>query len=82
MLALVLLAALDGRQLLALDLAGLLDHLGKVPVPPDAPDLGQVREALDQRVVVLKRLPLLGRLDAAALRRLGAPEADVALGVC
>jgi hypothetical protein len=51
-----------------------------VAVPPDAPDLGQVRVALQQRVVVLERLPLLGRLDAAALRRAGAPQPDVALG--
>jgi len=82
-LPLVLVAPLDGRQLLALDLARLLDDLGQVPVAPDALDLGHVRVPLHQGVVVLERLPLLGRLDPAPLRRVGAPQPDVALSeVC
>ena len=79
-LPLVLFPPLDGGQLLALDLASLLDHLGLMPVPADAPDLGHVRVPLHQRAVVLERLPLLGRLDPAPFRGVGAPEADVALG--
>ncbi len=78
-LPLVLFPPLDGGQLLALDLAGLLDHLGLVPVPADAPDLGHVRVPFHQRAVVLERLPFLGRLDPTTFRRVGAPEADVAL---
>ena len=79
MLALVLLAPLDGRQLVALDLARLLDNLGHVAVAPYAFDLGEVRVTLCERLVVLESLSLPRRLDGASLRGVGAPEADVAL---
>lgn len=76
---LVLLPPLDGRKLLALDLGRLLDHLGQVSVAGDTLDLGHVGISLDQGFVVLERLSLLGRLDAAALRGIGTPQADVTL---
>ena len=58
MFAFVLGSAFDGRKLIALDLAGLLDHLGQVSVTLDSPDLRHVCVALYQRLVVLHRLPL------------------------
>lgn len=78
-LPLVLFSPLDGRQLLALDLARLLDHLGQVPVAADAADLGQVRVPVHQRAVVFERLPLLGRLDTASFGRVRAPQPDITL---
>ena len=48
-------------------------------MPANAPDLGQVPVAVEQRVVVLDGLPLARRFDAAPLGGVGAPEADVSL---
>ena len=73
----VLLSPLDRRQFLSLDLAGLLDDLGKMTMSLDAPNLGHVAVPLDQRFVVFEGLTLLGGFDAASLGRIGSPETNV-----
>ena len=79
MLALVLLPALDRLDLLALDLAGLLDLLRHVSVPADATDLGHVLVALLEGLVVFLLLALRGGFDARSGRGVGAPETHVAV---
>lgn len=79
MLPLVLLAALDGLELLVLDLAGLLDDLWRVTVALDAGNLGHMAVAAYEGVVVLEGLAVASRLDALSLGGICAPEADVAV---
>lgn len=76
---LILVPPLDALDLIALDLTGLLQHLRNVTMTLDAANLGHVLEALDEGLVVLEGLSVPGRLDALALRGVGAPEADVAV---
>jgi hypothetical protein len=71
---LVLLPALDSRQLLSLDALCLLDNCRQVSVVFDPADLGHVREALDQGFVVLQSRPLPGALHPAASRCLRPPQ--------
>lgn len=79
MLPLVLLAALDGLELLVLDLAGLLDDLWRVSVALDAGNLGHVAVAADEGVIVLEGLAVAGGFDSLSLGGVCAPEADVAV---
>lgn len=75
----VLLSALDGRNLLLLDLGRLLDLLRQVTVPGDALDLGHVLVALLERGVVLHLGTFLCTADMGTLGSLRAPETDVAV---
>merc|ERR1719449_445449 len=79
MLPLVLLPTLQTPDLLALNLARLLDLLRHVAVAADALDLRHVAVARPQRGVVFEFLALAGGLDPRARRGVRAPQSDVAV---
>lgn len=72
-LADVLVAPLERHELLPLDLPSLHDWLGHMALALDSANLGHVRVALDQRLIVLELCALAAALDAAAVGGLGAP---------
>lgn len=79
MLPHVLLASLKSIDLLSLDLTSLLDGSRHMTLASDSLDLGHVRVSLDQSLVVLELRALTGTLDSTAIRRIGTPQADVAV---
>lgn len=78
-LAHVLLASLDGRKLLTLDLTSLLNRLGQVALPLDATDFGHVGVSLDEGLVIFQLAALASALDSTTVRGIGTPEANITI---